>query len=191
VAHSPFSVMQDPYQPEFQHDQLQSAVRSLELANDITLDRINDRKSLLTGLDRLPRLLDSKRAQDGLDPFAKLAMELVTTGKARRAFDLNQESAATRHRYGLHRWGQMALLARRLVESTSGSEGSRQRFGPGHQRDPRSPPYATEEQRTGPHRQQRPGRGLGDDGEVNRRFQAGNQDGVDWIARESVFANGA
>ena len=117
VAHSPFSVMQDPYRPEFQHDQLQSAVRSLELANDITLDRINDRKSLLTGLDRLPRLLDSQRAQDGLDPFAKLAMELVTSGKARRAFDLNEESAATRHRYGLHRWGQMALLARRLVES--------------------------------------------------------------------------
>ena len=117
VAHSPFAVMQDPYRPEFQHDRLRSATRGLELANDITLDRINDRKSLLMELDRLPRQLDSKRAQDGLDPFAKLAMELVTSGKARRAFDLNEESAATRHRYGVHRWGQMALLARRLVES--------------------------------------------------------------------------
>jgi len=27
--------------------------------------------------------------QDGLDPFAKLALELVTSAKARRAFDLN------------------------------------------------------------------------------------------------------
>ncbi len=98
-------------------DRLRSATRSLELANDLTLDRINDRKALLTGLDRLPRRLDAKRAQDSLDPFAKLAMELVTSGRARRAFDLNEESAATRERYGFHRWGQMALLARRLVES--------------------------------------------------------------------------
>ena len=58
-----------------------------------------------------------ERAQDGLDPFAKLAVELVTSGKARRAFDLNEETAATRNRYGFHRWGQMALLARRLAES--------------------------------------------------------------------------
>lgn len=117
VGHSPFTVMQDPYQHEFQHDRLQSATSSLELANDVTLDRIDDRKSLLKGLDRLPRQLDSNRVQDGLDPFARLALELVTSAKARRAFDLNAESPATRQRYGTHRWGQMALLARRLVES--------------------------------------------------------------------------
>jgi hypothetical protein len=46
-----------------------------------------------------------------------LALNLVTSAKAKRAFDLNEESAATRERYGSHRWGQMALLARRLVES--------------------------------------------------------------------------
>ena len=55
--------------------------------------------------------------RDGLDPFARLALELITSAKARRAFDLNDESATTRERYGTHRWGQMALLARRLVES--------------------------------------------------------------------------
>ena len=83
----------------------------------MTLDRIDDRKLLLAELDRLPRLLDARRAHDGLDPFAKLAIELVASGQARRAFDLNEESTATRERYGLHRWGQMALLARRLVEA--------------------------------------------------------------------------
>lgn len=117
VSHSPFAVLQDPYPYEFQFDRLRSATSSLELANDSTLDRINDRKSLLAELDRLPRRLDSNRVQDGLDPFAKLALDLITSEKARRAFDLNQESAATRERYGSHRWGQMALLARRLVES--------------------------------------------------------------------------
>ncbi len=117
VSHSPFAVLQDPYPFEFQFDRLRSATSSLELANDTTLDRITDRQSLLAELDRLPRKLDSNQVQDGLDPFAKLALELITSAKARRAFDLNEESAATRERYGTHRWGQMALLARRLVES--------------------------------------------------------------------------
>lgn len=117
VAHAPFAVLQDPYPFEFQHARLQSATASLKLADDVTLDRINDRQSLLTELDRLPRQLDAKPTHAGLDPFTRLALELVTSAKARRAFDLGEESAATRERYGTHRWGQMALLARRLVES--------------------------------------------------------------------------
>ena len=117
VGHAPFTVMQDPYQVEFQFDRLRKATDSLELADDVTLDRINDRKSLLTSLDRLPRRLDANAVQDELDPYARLALELITSAKARRAFDLNEESPATRERYGNHRWGQMALLARRLVEA--------------------------------------------------------------------------
>lgn len=116
-AHLPFTVMQDPYNDDFQHDRLKSATDSLELANDMTLDRMHDRRALLTGLDRLPRRLDSSQTQDGLDPFAQQALELITSAKARRAFDLKAESAATHARYGAHRWGQMALLARRLVEA--------------------------------------------------------------------------
>lgn len=117
VSHSPFTVMQDPYPKDFQRDLLRDATSSLKLADDVTLDRINDRGSLLAELDRLPRKLDSQRVQQRLDPFARLALEMVTSAKARRAFDLNEESAGTRERYGSHRWGQMALLARRLVEA--------------------------------------------------------------------------
>ena len=116
-SHSPFAVLQDAYPFDFQSDRLRSATDSLQLANDVTLDRVSDRKSLLAELDLLPRKLDAQRAQGGLDPFASLALDLVTSAKARRAFDLNAESAATRERYGSHRWGQMTLLARRLVES--------------------------------------------------------------------------
>lgn len=115
VSHSPFAVLQDPYRHDFQFDRLRAATSSLELASDVTLDRINDRKTLLADLDRLPRQLDAQQSR--LDPFASLALELVTSKKARNAFDLTAESAATRARYGTHRWGQMALLARRLVES--------------------------------------------------------------------------
>lgn len=114
VSHAPFTVTQDPYEREFQVDRLQTATSSLELANDVTLDRINDRKSLLAGFDRLPRQLDARAPAD---PFAQLALEMVTSAKARRAFHLHEESPQTHQRYGTHRWGQMALLARRLVES--------------------------------------------------------------------------
>jgi hypothetical protein len=117
VGHSAFTVMQDPYKPEFQVDRLKRSTDSLELANDMTLDRIDDRRALLTGLDRLPRQLESNQVQDELDPFTKLALEMITSAKARRAFDLHEESPATHSRYGSHRWGQMALLARRLVEA--------------------------------------------------------------------------
>jgi hypothetical protein len=117
VGHAPFTVMQDLYQVEFQLDRLRKATDSLELADDVTLDRINDRKSLLTSLDRLPRQLDATAVQDEPDPYTRLALELITGAKARRAFDLNEETPATRERYGSHRWGQMALVARRLVEA--------------------------------------------------------------------------
>ena len=117
VAHSPFTVMQDPYVADFQPDRLRTATTDLQLADDVTLARVGDRKSLLASLDRLPRKLDASRAREGLDPFAELALNLVTSAKARRAFDLTEETPATRARYGSHHWGQMALLARRLVES--------------------------------------------------------------------------
>ncbi|MFN9198329.1 MAG: DUF1501 domain-containing protein [Planctomycetaceae bacterium] len=115
VAHAPFTVMHDPYGEEFQHERLRAATSSLTLADDVTLERVGDRRSLLAGLDRLPRLLDAARG--GTDPFVTQALELVTSARARRAFDLNEDSAATRERSGRHRWGQMALLARRMVEA--------------------------------------------------------------------------
>jgi uncharacterized protein (DUF1501 family) len=45
------------------------------------------------------------------------AVDLLTSSKAREAFDLTKESDATRERYGRTRWGQQLLLARRLVEA--------------------------------------------------------------------------
>jgi hypothetical protein len=42
---------------------------------------------------------------------------MLTTDEARRAFDLSLEPRAVRERYGMHRYGQRALLARRLVEA--------------------------------------------------------------------------
>ncbi len=115
--HSPFTILQDPFQRTFQSDKVRDAVSSLKLADDYTLARVSDRRSLLASLDRFSRKADATRAMEGLDGLNHLALDMVTSGAARRAFDLNEESPATRDRYGRHRWGQMGLLARRLVEA--------------------------------------------------------------------------
>ena len=52
-----------------------------------------------------------------MDQFEAQAMTLLTNPQTRHAFDLTQEDARTRDRYGRNRWGQQLLLARRLVES--------------------------------------------------------------------------
>ncbi|HTN76428.1 MAG TPA: DUF1501 domain-containing protein, partial [Pirellulaceae bacterium] len=45
------------------------------------------------------------------------AMEMVTSDKAQKAFDINKEDAKLRESYGRHDLGQSCLLARRLVEA--------------------------------------------------------------------------
>ena len=44
------------------------------------------------------------------------AYRLMTSANAREAFDLSQEPVKVRERYGMNRFGQCCLLARRLVE---------------------------------------------------------------------------
>jgi ABC-type Na+ transport system ATPase subunit NatA len=52
-----------------------------------------------------------------VDEFNTRAVALLTSDKAREAFDLSREPEAVRERYGIHPWGQRALMARRLVEA--------------------------------------------------------------------------
>ena len=114
---APFTVLQDPFRSPFGHEKLTAAVSNLQLADNVTLDRMSDRRTLLSHLDRIQRNRDSARTIARMDAFNDVAFDIVTSGKARQAFDLSQESEATRQLYGAHRWGQSALLARRLVES--------------------------------------------------------------------------
>ena len=52
-----------------------------------------------------------------MEKFNREAVGLLTSAKAREAFDLSKESPKLRDKYGRHKWGQRALLARRLVEA--------------------------------------------------------------------------
>ena len=68
-------------------------------------------------MDKAKRSVDASADIANLDHFNTQAIDLLTSERAVNAFDMSQEDDATRDRYGRHKWGQRALLARRLVEA--------------------------------------------------------------------------
>ena len=52
-----------------------------------------------------------------VDRYAQLAVDMVASGKAQRAFELDTEDPRLRDAYGRDSLGEKALLARRLVEA--------------------------------------------------------------------------
>ena len=108
-AYEPFVVTGDPNAADFAID---------NIAVDPALaPRLEDRAQLQRALDRFRRGLDLGGSMTAGDRFQQQALHLLTSDKARAAFDISAEPAAVRERYGRTKWGQSALLARRLVEA--------------------------------------------------------------------------
>jgi len=107
----PFLVAGDPAEPDFK-------VMNVSL-DEAAARRLADRAALAEGLDRLRRDLDLSGSLVAKDRFDRQALEILTSPAAQAAFDLSREPDAVRDRYGRHRYGQRALLARRLVEAGS------------------------------------------------------------------------
>ena len=82
------------------------------------VDRLEDRRGLLGGLDRLRKTADRSGIVDGLNAFEEQAFNLVL-GKAPEAFDLKKEDPRTVAKYG-GGLGSSLLLARRLCEAGCG-----------------------------------------------------------------------
>lgn len=93
---------------------------NLTLCAGLNGSRLDNRRELVTQLDRLRRAVDRHGEMAGTVDFRDAALELLTAPAVARAFDLTAEEPATRERYGRHLWGQACLLARRLAESGVG-----------------------------------------------------------------------
>ena len=61
--------------------------------------------------------IDKAVANYNLDDYYERALNLIISGRARNAFDLQQEGDTVRDQYGRNTFGQSCLMARRLVES--------------------------------------------------------------------------
>jgi hypothetical protein len=90
-----------------------------EPAPELTLDRLDRRRSLLTQLDRARRNLDRDPAVRGADRYREMAYNLLGSERLHTALDLGREPRAVRDLYGMTLFGQAALTARRLVEAGS------------------------------------------------------------------------
>lgn len=112
VEYDPFQTGGDPNAEGFQ-------VQNLNLASGLTIDRLDDRRSLLSGLDRIPRAVDRSGLFEAMDRFDQDAYQFISGSSARNAFDIGSEDPRIRDMYGRDGWGQSTLLARRLVEAGS------------------------------------------------------------------------
>jgi hypothetical protein len=108
--HDPWQITQDPGSPTF-------GIDSLRPAAGIDVERLDDRRALLSQVDvqqaHLSRLATSQRLSDQ----QQQAFTILTSGRIARAFAMDREPDAVRDRYGRHPFGQSLLLARRLVQA--------------------------------------------------------------------------
>jgi hypothetical protein len=82
----------------------------------MTADRFDRRRSILQQLDQQFEIVRSSGTIERFDGFQRRAFEMLCSSKTRDAFDLSDESKATRDRYGRNLWGATMLVGRRLIE---------------------------------------------------------------------------
>ena len=108
-AYDPFVLNADPSQPNFQ-------VPDLLPPKEIGEARLQRRRELRQVVEDSIKNFEASPGAQSMDQNFAAAYRLMTSTTAREAFDLNKEPQKVRERYGLTRFGQSCLLARRLVE---------------------------------------------------------------------------
>jgi len=96
--------------------------------NSISMDRLKDRRRLLTSLDTMRRDIDTSGIMQGMDAFEQRALDVLTSSKLLDALDLSKEDPKIVARYGDGKpykyqydgaptCNDHLLLARRLIEA--------------------------------------------------------------------------
>jgi hypothetical protein len=85
----------------------------------VTLERLNQRRTLLRSFDTVQRNIDRSGLMQGLDSFETQAFDLLMS-RAREVFDISREEPRTRDLYGNNGLARQMLLARRLCEAGVG-----------------------------------------------------------------------
>jgi hypothetical protein len=109
-AHDPFTLMADPSKPNFK-------VPDLLPPEQIGEARLARRRKLRSIVEETVSNFEASDNAKLLDSNFEAAFRMMTSPQARAAFDLTQEPAAVRERYGMNRFGQCCLLSRRLIEA--------------------------------------------------------------------------
>lgn len=86
-------------------------------AAELTLDRLDRRRSLLDQFSRGRRDLDDSEVGRGMDRYRQMAYSLISSTNVRSALDVGREPRPLREAYGMNLFGQSTLIARRLIEA--------------------------------------------------------------------------
>ncbi len=109
AKHDPWQITADPNKDDFKVD-------SLTLAAGLDIQRVTDRQSLLSDLNKQQNRLERTAVGNRMKSEQQEAYNILTSRKLANAFEVQQESSEVREKYGRHTTGQSLLLARRLVE---------------------------------------------------------------------------
>ncbi|MGE3808179.1 MAG: DUF1501 domain-containing protein [Gemmataceae bacterium] len=110
-AYDPYYLFQDPNGTIKTDD--------LSLRAGLSPERFKKRAELRELAKQSIEDIDRQVSHFALDEYYDKAFTLILSGRAKKAFNLNEEAPATRERYGRHTFGQSLLLARRLIEAGS------------------------------------------------------------------------
>jgi hypothetical protein len=129
TSHGPWG---DPGQPGFlgvQHAAFRPMAdgKADMTLNGVTLERLQDRRSLLTAFDNFRRAADVQATVAGVDAFQQQALGVLTSSELLQALDLSHEDPKLVERYGkgdprprddgAPKMLENFLIARRLVEA--------------------------------------------------------------------------
>ena len=109
-AHAPFVLMADPSKKNFR-------VPDLLPPKSIGEARLDRRRRLRQLVDSTVKDVEASENAKLLDSSFQAAFRIIPSEKARAAFDLSKEPKKVRDRYGMSRFGQCCLMARRLIEA--------------------------------------------------------------------------
>lgn len=110
AAYAPFSLGSDPASGRF-------SVQDLNLPGGVDEKRFATRRSMLDAVNAHFAAKEQADNIAAMDTFYQRAYGLLSSQKAKEAFNINAEPAQLRDEYGRNAAGQRMLLARRLVEA--------------------------------------------------------------------------
>ena len=105
-----FSIGSDPADNKYR-------VRDLQLPEGVDTHRFQKRRRVLDMVNDHFRQRENSDLMDAVDTFYQRAYGLISSEKARMAFDISKEDPKLRDQYGRNPAGARMLLARRLVEA--------------------------------------------------------------------------
>lgn len=107
----------DPMEVAAAKETGEKPTHSMQLPDDLSDTRLLARRGLLDVIEQQDRRYQQNPVASGMDDYREQAFSILSSSRAKDAFDINKVDARTRDRYGRNEWGESILMARRLVES--------------------------------------------------------------------------